>query len=173
MRITKKRFAGRTFNAVQIIPVLWRLKWLAIFAVPAVVLFYFYPDMYAATKGEDGSSLYYIVMLIPVLLALAALSRGAQRVVVYVDPEDKNFVVISAGLLISNEKLNTPISKVTGVNTETKVVYDKSEQSGDTVRKTRTSLVVNTGKGTRKLWTYSRAAGAQKAARLVEQLLKD
>ena len=61
MKITEKRFAGRNFNAVQVVPLLWRLKWFAVFAVPAVVLFYFWGDMYNAAKAEDGSSSYYIL----------------------------------------------------------------------------------------------------------------
>ena len=123
-------------------------------------------------RGEQGSSFYYIIMLVPVLLMLLALSRGAQRVVVYVDPENRKFTVVRAGLIFSKERISTAVSNVTGVSTETKVVYDKAEESGDTVRRTKTALIVKTDKGVKKLWSYSKAANAQKADRLVEQLLK-
>jgi hypothetical protein len=172
MRIEKKRFAGRTFNAVQVVPFMWRLKRFLIFAIPAVVMFYWYKDMYNAARAEDGSSFYYILMLVPVLLLLYAISRAAQRVVVYVDPQDKKFVVVKAGLILSKERINTALSDITGVNTETRVVYDKAGESGDTVRKTKTVIEIKYSKGTLKLWTYRKAATAQKAARLIEQLLK-
>ncbi len=172
MKIVKKRFAGRSFNAVQVIPLMWRLKRFAIFAVPAVVLFCFYPKMYSATRGPEGNSLYYILMLAAVLLFLYALSRASQRVFVYVDPQDKKFVVEKVGLILSRERINTTISDIAGVNAETRVVYDKTEKSGDTVRKTRTVVEIKYSKGVLKLWTYARAATAQKAARLIEQLLK-
>ena len=169
MRIEKKRFAGRSFNSVQILPMLSRLKQFIIFAVPAAVFFYFYPSMYE--KATEHAT-WYLVMIVPVLLALFAISRAAQRIIVYVDPEDKNFVVVKSGLITSKEKVNTPTSDVKGVTTETKVVHEKSKESGDMVRKTRTALVLQTGKGSKKLHTYHKAATAQKAARLIEELLK-
>jgi hypothetical protein len=172
MRIVKRRFAGRSFNAVQVIPLMWRLKRFLMFAIPAVVLFYFYPAMYNASRGPEGNSLYYVLMLVPVLLFLYALSRVSQRVIVYVDPEDSKFCVVASGLVTSKEKLNVAISDIKSVKTETKVTYDKSSESGDTVKKTKTVLFVNSNKGVTKLWTYSKAPGAQKAARLVEELLK-
>lgn len=170
MRIVDKRFAGRDFRAVQVVPLLWRVKWLAIFLVPAMVMFYFWPDMWEAAK--EGSSFYYLLMIVPVLLALGAVSFAVRRVVVYGDPEEKTIVVVSAGLVLSREKLNIPIGEVTGVSTETKVVAEKGDESGKSVRKTKTVLAVKSSKGTLKLWTYSRAAHAQKAARLIEELLK-
>lgn len=172
MRMEKKRFAGRTFNAVQVIPMIWRLKWFAVFAVPAAVGFYFYPALWENARGPEGQSLYYIVMIIPVLLALFALSRAAQRMVVYVDPQDKKFVVVKAGLVTSRERINTALSDITKVNAETRVVYDKAGDSGDSVRKTKTVVEIKYGKGVLKLWSYKKAATAQKAVRLIEQLLK-
>jgi hypothetical protein len=169
MKIVNKRFAGRSFKAVQIVPVFTRLKQFLIFAVPAAVIFYFYPRMYE--KAEEHA-LFYLLMLVPVLLVLFALSRAAQRVIVYVDPEDKKFVVVKSGLLTNKEKINTPASDIVGVNTETKVVHEKKEDSGDMVRKTKTALVVKSKKGDKKLQTYRKAAAAQKAARLIEELLK-
>lgn len=170
MRIMDKRFAGKDFRAVQIIPLMWRVKFFLIFVVPALVLFYFWPGMWEAAR--EGSSFYYLLMIVPVALTLGAVSFAVRRVVVYADPQDKTVTVVSAGLVLSREKLNIPISEVTGVSAETKVIARKGDESGESVRKTKTVLVVTSGKGALKLWTYSKAAHAQKAARLIEELLK-
>jgi hypothetical protein len=170
MRIRKKRFAGKTFNSVQVVPVWTRLRQFIIFAVPAAVFFYFYPRMYEAAAEHAA---YYLLMLVPVLLVLFAMSRAAQRVVVYIDPEDRKFVVVKSGLITSREKLNVPASDVKGVSAETKVVKEKSTPSGDAVRKTKTTLSVKSSKGEKKLQTYRKAAQAQKAARLIEDLIKE
>jgi hypothetical protein len=169
MRIKKKRFAGRSFRAVQILPVLSRLKQFVIFAVPSGLIFYFYVYKYVETEKQ---AVWYLMTLVSILLLLFAVSRIAQRLIVYVDPEDKNFVVVKSGLVRNRERVNTPTSEIKGVTTETKVVHEKSKESGDLVRRTRTALVVQTGKGARKLHTYHKAATAQKAARLIEELLR-
>ncbi len=172
MKIVNKRFAGKDFKAVQVVPLVWRVKWFLIFAIPAVVIFYFYPKMWEAARGPKGQSYYYLLMIVPLLLLLYAISRAALRVVVYTDPKDKKFVVVRAGLFLSKEKLNIGASDITGVVTETIVTSDRSDEPHKTKRKTKTLLVVKSNKGNLRLWKYSKAARAQQAARLIEQLLK-
>jgi len=170
MHIVSKRFAGKSFNAVQVVPALWRLKNLAVFALFLIVILWLFPRMYE--KASEGQPIFYILMIPFLLLAFFFLSRASTRVVVYVDPRDKQFVVVKSGLVLSREKINTGVKEIKRVSAETSIVYDKDEGSGGSAGKTKTALVLDAGKGGKKLWTYSRAENARKAARLVEELLK-
>lgn len=169
MRIANRRFAGKNYNTVQIVPASWRLKRLGIFALLLLIMIWLYPAMY--NKGFEGQPLYYILMSAIFILSLVFLSRASLRVYVYIDPQDRQFAVTSAGLLLSREKLDIPASEVTGVIAETGFVRYKTGEAGETTRKTRTMLALNTSRGQIRLWTYSKPANAQKAATLVEQLL--
>ena len=170
MRITNKRFAGRDFKAVQIVPIGWRLKYIAVLIVFATLIIWLYPKMYR--KAIEGETAYYLLMIPFLLVLIFFLSRVALRIVVYTDPKDRQFVVVKAGLFMSKETLNTGTSNIKNVATETKMVREENEDSGKMEVKSKTSLVVETEKGKTILWTYASAAVAQKAARLIEELLK-